>query len=111
MESWPFADSPNTASITTRQVLEGAPTRTSARAWVVWVVPIARVTFDRCWVVLGEVYALARAFHCANRSEISPARFRSSGPSITPMSSGSARQYTPAVRALTSGSFAARVVQ
>lgn len=25
MESWPFADSPNTASITTRQVLEGAP--------------------------------------------------------------------------------------
>jgi hypothetical protein len=25
MESWPFADKPNTASITTRQVLEGAP--------------------------------------------------------------------------------------
>ena len=25
MESWPFADTPNTASITTRQVLEGAP--------------------------------------------------------------------------------------
>jgi hypothetical protein len=25
MASWPFADAPNTASITTRQVLEGAP--------------------------------------------------------------------------------------
>ena len=25
MESWPFADPPNTASITTRQVLDGAP--------------------------------------------------------------------------------------
>ena len=25
MERWPFADTPNTASITTRQVLEGAP--------------------------------------------------------------------------------------
>ena len=25
VESWPFADTPNTASITTRQVLEGAP--------------------------------------------------------------------------------------
>jgi hypothetical protein len=25
VESWPFADRPNTASITTRQVLEGAP--------------------------------------------------------------------------------------
>lgn len=25
MDSWPFADKPNTASITTRQVLEGAP--------------------------------------------------------------------------------------
>lgn len=25
VESWPFDDSPNTASITTRQVLEGAP--------------------------------------------------------------------------------------
>lgn len=25
MESWPFADKPNIASITTRQVLEGAP--------------------------------------------------------------------------------------
>jgi hypothetical protein len=25
VQSWPFADAPNTASITTRQVLEGAP--------------------------------------------------------------------------------------
>jgi hypothetical protein len=25
MDGWPFADKPNTASITTRQVLEGAP--------------------------------------------------------------------------------------
>ena len=25
MTNWPFADTPNTASITTRQVLEGAP--------------------------------------------------------------------------------------
>jgi hypothetical protein len=25
VERWPFADTPNTASITTRQVLEGAP--------------------------------------------------------------------------------------
>ena len=25
MENWPFADKPNTASVTTRQVLEGAP--------------------------------------------------------------------------------------
>ena len=25
MSSWPFADTPNTASITTRQVLEGSP--------------------------------------------------------------------------------------
>ena len=25
METWPFPDAPNTASITTRQVLEGAP--------------------------------------------------------------------------------------
>jgi hypothetical protein len=42
MESWPFTDSPNTASITTRQVLEGAP--------------ILLVTHDARVVGLGQMY-------------------------------------------------------
>jgi hypothetical protein len=41
MESWPFTDSPNTASITTRQVLEGAP-----------VLLVTHDADDGCWQFL-----------------------------------------------------------
>jgi hypothetical protein len=41
MESWPFTDSPNTASITTRQVLEGAP-----------ILLVTHDADDGCWQFL-----------------------------------------------------------
>src|SRR4051812_15193649 len=55
--------------------------------------------------------ALAIDFHCLSRSEINFARWLSSAPPRMVMSSGSARQYTPDVRASTLESVSARVVQ
>jgi hypothetical protein len=41
MNNWPFADKPNTASITTRQVLEGAP-----------ILLVTHDADDGCWQFL-----------------------------------------------------------
>ena len=56
-------------------------------------------------------HAIRACFHCPSRCAISAARFSSSRPSSTERSPGSARQYTPDVRAFTSGSLSARVVK
>jgi hypothetical protein len=57
------------------------------------------------------VQALVIDFQFLSRCAINCARRRSSSPSKTLMSSGSARKYTPTVRAFTVGRVSARVVK